>query len=64
MKTVMIGCPQLKEERSTLYNYITSECKQFPNMNEQNKSIYILTCEGEMISSVAKLCFITLQQKE
>ena len=54
----LMGCPQLKNEREILWVEVAQGCKHFNDMNEEMKLLYLLTCENELITFVAKFVSI------
>ena len=42
-------CPKFSEERDDLFNSISAKVKNFTNLSDKNKLIWLLNCENQKI---------------
>ena len=45
----LIKCPCYKEQRVTLFNKLEKEFKNFRNLNDENKFIWLLSSEDKIV---------------
>ena len=60
----ILQCPHFFDIRQKLTDQIESFCKNFKNLDDRDKLLYILTCENECIIKVGRfLNFIISSQR-
>ena len=56
-------CTRYSKERVKLFSHINTECLNFSNLTDNDKTKYMLTAEGSIQCLVAKFCFTAFEEK-
>ena len=51
---VLIRCDNYRTFREQLFNEIQKKCSNFSYLNDRNKFLYLLTCDGEILKKVGQ----------
>ena len=51
---VLIRCDNYRTFREQLFNEIQKKCSNFSHLNDRNKFLYLLTCDGEILKKVGQ----------
>ena len=56
----ILHCPSFKKERDGVLNFITKRYPNFKSLDDQNRIIFMLTCENECLQFVSKFIHVVL----
>ena len=59
---LLLDCGCYNDERNTLFDNLAKTCKNFRNLPNNSKVIYMLSCEGSEVRAVAKFIWEALEK--